>query len=168
MFLGTLSHSSGNCHILRETVTYSEKLSHTQGNCHILRETVIYSGKLSHTTLNDVIALVAYPALPDYLEAVRLVQVVTPWIGLFWLGQLARECVTLTMPVRPFWESVTSTVNTVNTFSTVTTVTNNIVKCQVLLFYSCRSNFFTKSTNRQTDTPTNLKTTRLLEPLRAA
>ena len=56
------------------------------------------------------------------------------------------------------------TVNTVNNVNIVNTVNTIIVKYQMLLLYSAKGNFFTKSPDRQTDRPT----TRLLELLGAA
>ena len=52
--------------------------------------------------------------------------------------------------------------------TTVATVTTIIVKYEVLLLYSIKGNFFTKSTDGPTDRQKDRPTTRLLELLWAA
>ena len=60
--------------------------------------------------------------------------------------------------------TIFTTATTVTSVTTVTTVTTIIVKSKILLLYSCKVHFITKSFNRQTDRPT----TGLLELLGSA
>ena len=51
--------------------------------------------------------------------------------------------------------TIVTSVTTVTTVTTVTIVTTIIVKYKILLLYSCKGNFFTKSHDQQTDRPTD-------------